>query len=94
MRESSGALTPRAPLTPSACHRSHQFSEVPLLLVEEGGVAQLHPKNCMFCVDWRLELELERVAVCEPVESEAVGARLGTAVGAAGHGEEPDGAAL
>jgi hypothetical protein len=43
--ESSGALTRRAPLTPSACHRSHQFSEVPFLLVEEGGVARLHPES-------------------------------------------------
>jgi hypothetical protein len=45
VRESSGALTPRAPLTLWACHRSHQISEVPFLFFEEGWVAGLHPER-------------------------------------------------
>jgi hypothetical protein len=45
VRESSGALTPRAPLTLWECPRSHQISEVPFLFFEEGWVARLHPER-------------------------------------------------
>jgi hypothetical protein len=68
VRESSGALTPRASLTLWACHRSHQISEVSFLFFEEGWVAGLHPERRHECV-----LVRERVpADCREVEDKAL----------------------
>ena len=52
-------LTPRPPLRPWACHRSHQISEVPFLFFEKGGVARLHSER------WQ-----ERVLVHERIPAE------------------------
>ena len=52
-------LTPRPPLRPWACHRSHEIPDMPFLFVEEGGVSGFHPER------WQ-----ERVLVRERVPAE------------------------
>src|SRR5215210_5199985 len=59
VRDSSGALKPRRPRPPGACHRSHEIAEVPFLFGEEGRVARLHP-----------ECRQESVLVCERIPAE------------------------
>src|SRR5690348_2963115 len=67
-RETSGALTPPAPLVTGGSHRSHQITEVAFLVVEEPGVTDLHSQGGQDRV-----LVRERVpAECREVEDEAL----------------------